>query len=449
MAFYGWYIVGVALIAQFVAVGTQTYASTVFLKPMTEELGWSRSEFSAVQTVSTVVLGIAGFVIGALIDRRGPRRLMLVGGVLCGAALIATSRVEELWQFYLARGVAQTLGNALLGSLVVNVTLSKWFIARRGMAVAIASSGVSLGGVLMTPLVSAIIQGWGWRDAWVALGVMVWVLVLPSALIMRRAPEDYGLHPDGMTPEQAATFSAAKGRLSSVSEVQWTRPEAIRTKTIWLIIAAYGIANIGIGAMLLHMVPFLTDHGWSRSEAALLYSIQAWVALISKPVWGVLMDRFHPRYLSAFGFAVAAIGVLAILAATHSGSWVPLAAALALWGLGIGGAIPLQETVWANYFGRQHLGSIRSVAMPFSIIFGAGGPLLAGLLYDGSGSYTLAFVLFSAFWLIGFVLILLARPPRHGSQPGGPEDAGLGTQDPALAFALANTTGLNVPVAPR
>lgn len=417
--FYGWYIVGVALVAQFVAVGTQTYASTVFLKPMTQDLGWTRSQFSAVQTVATVVMGIVGFAIGALIDRRGPRRLMLIGGVVCGAALITTSRVEELWQFYLARGVAQTLGNALLGSLVVNVTLSKWFIARRGMAVAIASSGVSLGGVLMTPLVSAIIDQWGWRDAWVALGVMVWVLVLPSAMIMRRAPEDYGLHPDGMTPEQAATFSQAKRRLSSVSEVQWTRPEAIRTKTIWLIIAAYGIANIGIGAMLLHMVPFLTDHGWTRSEAALLYSIQAWVALLSKPAWGVLMDRFHPRFLSAFGFVVAAIGVLAILAAARSGSWIPLAAALALWGLGIGGAIPLQETVWANYFGRQHLGSIRSIAMPFSIIFGAGGPLLAGLLYDGSGSYTLAFVLFSAFWLIGFVLILLARPPQHASESNG------------------------------
>jgi len=417
--FYGWYIVAVALVAQFVAVGTQTYASTVFLKPMTQDLGWTRSQFSAVQTVSTVVMGVVGFVIGALIDRRGPRRLMLIGGVVCGAALIATSRVEDLWQFYLARGVAQTIGNALLGSLVVNVTLSKWFIARRGMAVAIASSGVSLGGVLMTPLVSAIIDQWGWRDAWVALGVMVWVLVLPSAMIMRRAPEDYGLHPDGMTPEQALTFSQAKRRLSSVSEVQWTRHEAVRTKTIWLIIAAYGIANIGIGAMLLHMVPFLTDHGWTRSEAALLYSIQAWVALLSKPAWGVLMDRFHPRFLSAFGFVVAAIGVLAILAAAHSGSWIPLAAALALWGLGIGGSIPLQETVWANYFGRQHLGSIRSIAMPFSIIFGAGGPLLAGLLYDGSGSYTLAFILFAAFWLIGFVLILLARPPRPPSEPNG------------------------------
>ena len=235
-AFYGWYIVGVALVAQFVAVGTQTYASTVFLKPMTEELGWTRSEFSAVQTVSTVVMGVVGFVVGALIDRRGPRLLMLVGGVICGFALIATSQVQELWQFYLARGVAQTVGNAMLGNLVVNVTISKWFIARRGMAVAIASAGVSLGGVLMTPVVSFVVDHWGWRDAWMALGVMVWLLIIPSSYVIRRAPEDYGLHPDGLTPEEATRLTLARKKLSSVSEIQWTRPEAIRTKTIWLII---------------------------------------------------------------------------------------------------------------------------------------------------------------------------------------------------------------------
>lgn len=415
--FYGWYIVGVALVAQFVAMGTQTYASTVFLKPMTQDLGWTRSQFSAVQTVSTVVMGIAGFVIGALIDRRGPRPLMLIGGIVCGAALVATSRVEELWQFYVARGVAQTIGAALIGNLVVNVTISKWFIARRGMAVAIASAGVSLGGVLMTPMVSFVVDGWGWRDAWIVLGILVWALMIPSAFIIRRAPEDHGLQPDGLSADRAAALAATKRRLSAATEVQWLRHEAVRTKTIWLIIFAYGIANIGIGALLLHLVPFLTDHGWSKSQASWLYSIQAWVALLSKPAWGVLMDRFHPRYLSAFGFVVAAAGVMTILGAAQSDSWLLMAFALAVWGLGIGGAIPLQETVWANYFGRQHLGQIRAVAMPFSILFGAGGPLLAGELYDRSGSYGFAFVLFAIFWLIGFALILMARPPLHPAKP--------------------------------
>lgn len=413
--YYGWYIVGVALVAQFVAMGTQTYASTVFLKPMTQDLDWSRSEFSAVQTVSTAVMGGFGFLVGALIDRRGPRPLMLAGGAICGMALIVTSQVQELWQFYLARGVAQTVGNALIGNLVVNVTLSRWFVARRGMAVAFASAGVSLGGVLMTPLLSFVVDGHGWRSGWVFLGVLVWALIIPSAMVIRKAPEDFGLFPDGMSPEVARAFTAAKRRISSASEIQWTRPEAIRTKTIWLIILAYGMTNVGVGALLLHLVPFLTDHGWSRSEAASIYSVQAWLALVAKPMWGALMDRYHPRYLSAVGFVISAAGVLAILWAARSDSWLAMSGAMALWGFGISGSIPLQETIWADYFGRMHLGKIRSVAMPFTIVFGAGGPLLAGFLFDQSGTYTVAFLLFAFFWVVGFVAVLMAKPPVHPS----------------------------------
>src|SRR5207253_9115492 len=121
------------------------------------------------------------------------------GGGLAGCALVATSRVETLWQFYLLRGVGQTLGNALLGNLVVNTTVAKWFVVRRGMAISMASIGISLGGVLMAPLVALVIEAGGWRQAWVFLGLLTWVLILPSALLMRRQPEDVGLTPDGLT----------------------------------------------------------------------------------------------------------------------------------------------------------------------------------------------------------------------------------------------------------
>lgn len=414
--FYGWYVVGIALIAQFVSAGTQTYAASVFLKPMTEDLGWSRSDFSSVQTISTFTMGMAGLYIGAMVDRRGPRLLMFIGGVVCGAAIVATSQVHHLWQFYIIRGVAQTLGNAMLGNLVVNVTVARWFVARRGMAVSIASAGVSLGGVLMSPVVAWWVSDYGWREAWVLLGISVWILILPSAFVIRRSPEAYGMHPDGMTPEEAKSYSTAKKRLSSASEVQWTRAQALRTKTIWLIILAYGIANIGLGALLLHQVSFLSDHGWSRSESALLFSIQAWIALLSKPAWGILMDRWHARHLSAVGFGIAGVSILLILGAAQTGSTLLVGLSLAAYGLGIGGVIPLQETVWASYFGRTHLGKIRSVALPFSIVFSAGGPLLAGFLFDQTGSYNIAFILFTGFYAIGIILVLLARPPKL---PGG------------------------------
>jgi MFS family permease len=131
---------------------------------------------------------------------------------------------------------------------------------------------------------------------------------------------------------------------------------------------------------------------------------------------GVLMDRFHPRHLSAFGFAVAALGVLAILGAAHSEAWLPMAGRSLSGASASAARSAAGDRLGGNYFGRQHLGRIRSVALPFTIVFGAGEPLLAGELYDRSGTYTVAFLLFGLFWLIGFVVILLARPPRHPSQ---------------------------------
>lgn len=410
--FYGWYIVGAALAAQFISAGTQAYIAGVFLKPMTDELGWSRGEFSAVQTVSTFVMGTVGFVIGGMIDRRGPRRLMLIGTAVCAGSLMLTSQVEAAWQFYLVRGIGQTVGNALLGNLVVNVTVAKWFVVRRGMAVSIASAGVSLGGVLLTPWSAWWIDSFGWRSGWVMLGFLVLAVMVPASLLMRRSPEDSGQLPDGMTAEESMAYTSAHRRASAVSEVQWTRQDAIRTPTIWFVIFAYGIANVGLGALLLHTIPFLTDSGFSSGRAAFLFGILAWSALVSKVGWGMLMDRFHARYLSAAAFLVMAGAVLVLIAVGHTGSMTLAVGVMLAYGLAMGGTVPLQETVWASYFGRVHLGEIRSVAMPFTIVFSAGGPLLAGAVFDQTGSYDWALLSFAVFSIIGFVLVLLARPPR-------------------------------------
>ena len=410
--FYGWTIVGVALVAQCVTAGTLGFASGIFLTPMTQDLGWSRQSFSAVQTVSTVVMGGVGLLIGGVVDRRGPRVLMLVGAVLTGGALIATSQVQTLWQFYLLRGVAQTVGNALLGNLVVNVTVAKWFVVRRGMAIAIASLGISLGGVLVAPLVAAVIDAAGWRQAWVVLGVVVWSLMVPGAWLMRRQPEDVGLLPDGMAVAQGQRATDARDHVGAVAERQWTRAEARRTPTLWLVIGAYGVANMGLSALILHLVPFLIDQGFSRGRAALWLSGYAWAALLSKPVWGVLMDRVHARALSAVGFLIAAATMGGLVGAAALDRHGLLLVMLLGYGFATGGAVPLQETVWASYFGRAHLGAIRAVAMPFILLFSASGPLLAGVLYDRSGSYGAAFVFFTGCWLLATALMLVARPPQ-------------------------------------
>lgn len=414
--YYGWYIVAAAVVAQFVAVSMQGYSAGVFLKPMTADLGWSREQYANAQTFSTFVMGGLGLFIGGQIDRRGARPLMLIGGVVGGACLIASARINSLTEFYLIRGVGVTVGALGVGNMVVNVTVSKWFIRRRGIAVAIAAMGVSLSGVILTPLAQMLINHYGWRQTWVMMGIATWLIVLPLAFVMRRTPEDYGLRPDG-DPVDGPPSGPRRTNLGAVSETNWTRPEAVRTPSIWFLIIAFGIANIGLGSLILHLLPFLTDNGFSPNMSAFMFSLQSWAALVAKPVWGVLMTRIHARYLSSVAFLMSALAIAVMLVSAERQMVWTTAAVLMFYGLGIGGSIPLQETIWASYYGRGHLGKIRAVAMPFTIIFSAIGPKLAGRLYDRNGDYTTAFLLFASFWIAGAVLVLLARPPRRRTAP--------------------------------
>lgn len=410
--FYGWVIVGIALIGQFVSTGAQLYAAGVFIKPMSEDLGWSRQDLSLVQSTITAMGGILAIFLGAQIDRRGPRILMLVGAVIAAAATSATALVDSYWQFFLLRGVGQAVGFAMIGSLVVNVTVAKWFVVRRGMAVAIGSLGVSLGGVIMTPLVTWWVDSFGWRPAWALMGALVLAMSLPAALLMRKSPEDHGLLPDGMSAEEAEEYTIRTNRVSAASEVQWTRRQAVRVRATWLIILGYGSATMGIGALIFHLFPFLTDSGFGRGTAALLFGVFSWAALFCKPVWGALMDRYHARYMSILGFALASAALPAIVAAGEMGSIAFMVFGLGLYGFAVGGVLPLQETVWASYFGRAHLGSIRAVGMPFTIVFSASGPLLGGVLFERTGSYNSSFLVFATLSVVGVLALLLAKTPR-------------------------------------
>jgi sugar phosphate permease len=360
----------------------------------------------------TVVSGVLGLFLGVQVDRRGPRPLMLAGAFVAGGALVATSFVQTFWQFILLRGVAQTTGIALVGQLVVNTTVAKWFILRRGSAISITSMGVPLGGILIAPLTSSWIGMWGWREAWAALGVLTFVAAIPAALIMRRQPEDYGMRPDGLSPEQAAIVAAGTRRATASSERSWTRPEATRTPALWLVIAGYGMASLGQVALTVHGVPLLQDSGFSASTATLLVTSVSWASFGAKFFWGPLADRVPVRFLSCAGFLALAASLVVLIPAAKTGDSLPVLATLIALGVATGGNAPLQELVWASYFGRGHLGSVRGLSMPFSVIFGAGGPLLAARLFDSTGSYEVAILVFAACAVAGAGLIFLARPPR-------------------------------------
>ncbi|GMU41705.1 MAG: hypothetical protein AMXMBFR23_25710 [Chloroflexota bacterium] len=411
--YYGWWIVIGAFIAQFVAIGTQSPVSGAFLVPMTEDLGWDRSEFTIAVSLATAVSAVIGFFVGGYVDRFGARPLMLIGSVFLAGSIAAISMVETLWQFILLRGIVFTFGFTLIGNLVVNVTLSKWFVEKRGWAISLASMGVSAGSVVLTPIMVEVVDRFGWRDAWLILAAGAFVLILPVALVMRRQPEDYGLAPDGARGGDGVKEVTARARAAADFANSFTRAQAVRTPAMWLLVVAFGFSSVGLVSLLFHAIPFLTDAGFPRTEAALFFSLQGLAALLSKFVWGWSMQHFPPRLLAAGSFICAASGAVLMVVAAQESARPLMMLAFVLFGAGIGGQIPLNEFIWANFFGRRHLGSVRAAAMPVTILFSAGGPYFASLYYDILGSYDGAILTFGGLWVLAALLVVVARPPRH------------------------------------
>lgn len=408
--YYGTWLVAAAFVAQFVSVGSQNYVIGVFFKPMTEDLGWSRAEYTLARTIGQFVMAFTGFFVGGYVDRVGGRRLMQVGIAILSVALFLISYVQTLWQWLLLNGIVLTVGAALIGNLVVNVTLSKWFVEKRGRMVGFAAMGVSFAGIGLTPFAALMVDAWGWRMAWRVLAVGALLLVAPISLLMRRAPEDHGLFPDGKTAEQiAATRGGAAARDFANS---LTRREAMRTAAFYTVVLAFGLFGVSISVMLLQTIPFLTDAGFSRATASFMITITSIPALFTKPIWGYLIDKVDPKRLASTGAILNGLAMVLIVLAVRAESDPLVYFAFFLLGCGWGGLIPLQEVVWASYFGRRYLGSVRSAALPLSLAITAAAPVLSSVYYDRTGNYDGAFIAIAVLSFVAAALMFVVRRPR-------------------------------------
>lgn len=407
--YFGYWIVAAAFVAQFMSVGTNQ-VSGAFLKPMSDELGWSRTDFTYALTLSRFLSAFVGFFMGVYVDRYGSRPLMFVGTTAVAISLFFMGSVSELWQWLLLRGVAMTIGSALIGGLVVNVTLSRWWVEKRAQMMGISSMGVSAAGAVFPPLITVVIHDWGWRAGWHVMAAIV-LCVYATALVMKRQPEDFGLHPDGHTQQQIEHGAGAAAAADYSNS--FTRHEAIRTSTFYLIVLAFGLSQVGSGAMLLQTIPFLTDQEFSPNQAALLSSVMSLFAMLCKPAWGWMAGRMEPNRVASICFVQSAIAMVIILLAAEAHALIPLTVGFVVIGWGFGGAIPLQETIWASYFGRRYIGAVRSAALPVALFLGAGAPLAVSAYYDAVGNYRGIFFLIAGLWLIAAVLSIFVRRPKR------------------------------------
>ncbi len=411
--YYGWWIVLAAGIGHFASVSFAAVLLAVMLRPMTEEFGWTRAEFTFASSIAALLVAAVGLVIGPMIDRHGGRPLMLAGSVVYGASLLATAFITDLWQFIALQLIAGGLARPLVGGLVANVTVAKWFVVRRGWAISLASSGFSFGTMLMPVIATLVVTSVGWRDAFIVMAVLFWVLTIPAALLLRRRPEDHGWLPDGRRPGDADTEQGREhaARVQQDFDQSFTRAEAMRTAAFWLLLVAFSLSLASNLAMIFHAIPFATGSGFSDTQAGFAFGLTGISGLASKFSWAWALQRWAPQRLSGLAFAIAGSGTLLLLAATATTSIPLLVVAFLLWGFGFGGYTPLVEYMWAAYFGRRHLGAVRSVGVVSEVIAAAVGPLIVAFWFDLAGAYEGAFVGMAALYLAGLVAVVIARRP--------------------------------------
>jgi MFS family permease len=345
--------------------------------------------------------------------------------------LLAMAFVDRIWQLYLFFGVGRMIAVGLL-SLVVSVSIANWFVRLRGRAMGIARIGDRLGATLLPLIVQYLILGLGWRAAWGSIAVILFLISgLPAVFLLRHRPEDMGLLPDGAAPgvlkegkegkEDTDPHTFPSRAAHADSELVWTRAQAIRTKTFWVLALVSSLIPFMQAGINFHTFPFLTDQGLSATTAVWILSTFAVFGMIGSPVWGYLTERFRIQSLLTanlvgnglifllFYWAVLSkgdgpmgVGYIFMLAAGH--------------GIVHGGRNPMLPLLWANFFGRRSLGSIYSMSNPFFFTANAIGPIFAGFCFDLFGSYAIAFYSFAAIFFLTAVVTMYTRPPTKAGQ---------------------------------
>ena len=374
----------------------------LFIKPMGDDLGISRAVFGWAQTVRQLCAAVTSPLLGRWVDRFGSRGLLPGAVTLTGLAMISFSQIESEAGLLLTIAVVGIAGYAVPGGILTNVPVMKWFEHKRGRAMGIVSAITLIGGMVFLPLTQELIDRVGWRNAWVYLAVIGTLLVVPISLIfLRRAPEDFGLLPDGQKP-------SADQLEFEQSVHHYALREASRTRAFWLLAVLFTLMSLSISTIGLHRIPAFMDRGLSPMWVAWATALDSALAGVASIVTGFLANRVGIARLGSIGFALLALACwLTIIATT-----IPLMlASMGLFGVGIGMVMQTQNLIWPAFFGRKHIGSIRGAVMPITLVFSAIGAPFAGYIYDTTGSYDSVWWGAVTIMLIGALLALVARKP--------------------------------------
>ncbi len=402
--FFGWWIVAGSAGLQWLAatLWMQCYGAYVVL--LQADFGWSKTVMAIAFALTRIESGILGPFQGWLVDRFGPRIILVVGTFAFGIGFMLFSTVDSLLGFYLTFALI-ALGSSLGGFATLMVSLVNWFNQHRAKAVSVSQMGYSIGG-LSVPLVIFCLEAFGWRVTAFLSGVLVLVVGLPLVQLVRHRPDEYGEVPDGVRLSAAQAESAP-----SLGERDFTAREAMRTWTFWLISFGHAFALLTVSAILMHLMPHLTEGlGYSLQAAGLVVALMTACQMAGQVAGGYLGDRFDKRVICVLCMVAHSAGL--VLVGYASETWMVLLFAM-LHGVAWGVRGPQMVALRADYFGPSSFGTIMGFSSLVVMLGMSAGPIVAGYMADLSGNYQGGFALLALLALLGSGCFLAARPPRR------------------------------------
>ncbi len=415
--FYGWWIVIAAAILQFFS-GAIFYGFSVFFNPIRETFSWTATAMSIAFTLRGLETGALGPVAGFLVDKVGLKKLMLSGWGIIGLGFLLMSRINSLWAFY-GTFMVVALGVSFGTNVVMNAGISKWFTKKRSRALSIVYIGPGLSG-LLAPLFALSINQVGWRTTLIFIAITLWVICLPLCLLFRDKPSQYGYLPDGETAASKSETATEPIYPQPNKKVEpeldppargFTAKEALRTRALRMLSVIFFFQQLGASAVNVHIVAYLESIKVPTAIAAVAVTGLTLFSLIGRAGFGFFGDFTNKRYLLTLSLALQTIGIFLLTLIKMDRMWL-LILFLLIFGAGFGAPIPLKPALQADYFGTRSIGTIMGLLLLTATIGGLASPIIAGRIFDVTGSYRLAWQILALITLPATPLMLLTRPPQ-------------------------------------
>ena len=406
--YYGWWLLAGSIAAMALGSGVSFWAFGLYISPLEDEFGWSRGEVSGGLSVGVFSGGLAGPLIGRWIDMRGPREAILIGAVATALSYGLLATTSELWQWYVYSAVNGVF-RQMMFFIPFQVLISRWFDRRRGIALSILGTGFALGGVVVVPVMRLVIDTLGWGPSFIFSGVVITLLYLPlGTLLVRNDPSDVGAQPDGAPAPAGEPVepSEAAARLSGL-----TLRAALATPHFWLVALGFTFLFFGMFGMLVHQIPLYVSLGVPRGTAALIVSAMAALGMGTRLAFGLIADRV--RRFEHLVIAMCACLAGALVALLLDSGAAGIAVFVVLWVCGTGGGPIIEAMLLTRMFGLAHFATLLGAMLVIEEFGLVVSPVVAGWIFDVTGSYDLALVMFvCSFGVAALLFAIVSRLPQ-------------------------------------